>query len=112
MEFNPERWTDLASTDNKEASQPFLVGPRACIGRKQVILSPCHRGMTIELTWQSFAYMEMNLLMAKMFWTYDLELVNKDIDWLKESKVHVLWWKPKLCIRFHKSFQASQEAQM
>lgn len=50
----------------------------------------------------SFAYMEMNLLMAKLFWTYDLELVNKNIDWLAEGKVHVLWWKPKLFIRFHK----------
>ena len=35
--------------------------------------------------------MEMNLLMAKLFGTYDLELVNKDINWLREGKVHVLW---------------------
>jgi hypothetical protein len=46
--------------------------------------------------------MEMNLVMAKMLWTYDLELVNRDIDWLNDGKVHVLWWKPALNIRFHK----------
>ena len=50
----------------------------------------------------SFALMEMNLLMAKIFWTYDLELVNKDVNWLQEGKVHILWWKPKLFVRFHK----------
>ncbi|KAL3483005.1 cytochrome P450 [Aspergillus germanicus] len=83
MEFIPERWLDTSSTDVKEASQPFLLGPRSCIGR-------------------NFAYMEMNLLMAKLFWTYDLELVNKNINWVTEGKVHVLWWKPKLFIRFHK----------
>ncbi|KAI9035561.1 cytochrome P450 [Aspergillus affinis] len=81
--FVPERWIDRSSTDVKEASQPFLLGPRSCIGR-------------------NFAYMEMNLLMAKLFWTYDLELVNRDIDWLGEGKVHVLWWKPELLIRFHR----------
>ncbi|KAL8634030.1 hypothetical protein Q9189_000276 [Teloschistes chrysophthalmus] len=83
MEFRPERWLDSQSPDVKEASQPFLLGPRSCIGR-------------------NFAYMEMNLLLAKMLWTYDLELVNKNLDWLKEGKVHVLWWKPKLFVRFHK----------
>lgn len=46
--------------------------------------------------------MEMNLLLAKMLWTHDLELVNNNLDWLKEGKVHVLWWKPQLFVRFHK----------
>ncbi|RYP76857.1 hypothetical protein DL769_003543 [Monosporascus sp. CRB-8-3] len=83
MKFKPERWLDPNSTDVKEASQPFLLGPRACLGR-------------------NFAQMEMNLLMAKIFWSYDLELVNKEVNWLKEGKVHVLWWKPKLFVRFHR----------
>lgn len=34
MEFRPERWLDPQSSDVKEASQPFLLGPRSCIGRK------------------------------------------------------------------------------
>ena len=33
--FAPERWLGDPefATDNKEASQPFSVGPRSCIGR-------------------------------------------------------------------------------
>lgn len=50
----------------------------------------------------SFAYMEMNLLLAKMLWTYDMELVSKDLKWLEDGRVHVLWWKPELLVRYHK----------
>lgn len=39
-EFKPERWLDPNSTDNKDASRPFLLGPRDCLGRKSVTLSP------------------------------------------------------------------------
>ncbi|KAI2616499.1 cytochrome P450 [Hypoxylon sp. NC1633] len=80
MQFMPERWLDPNSGDVKEASQPFSLGPRGCLGR-------------------NFAYMEMNLILAKMLWTYDLELVNKDINWLEEGKVFVMWWKPALMVR-------------
>lgn len=44
--------------------------------------------------------MEMNLILAKMLWRYDLELVDKELDWLGSSKVYVMWWKPELRIRF------------
>ena len=54
-----------------------------------------------QLTQSSFAYMEINLLLAKMLWKYDLELVNNNVDWLNEGKVYVMWWKPELIIRFH-----------
>ncbi|KFX93706.1 hypothetical protein O988_06652 [Pseudogymnoascus sp. VKM F-3808] len=81
MDFKPERWIDPESQDVKEASQPFSLGPRGCLGR-------------------NFAYMEINLLLAKMLWKYDLELINQDLDWLKEGKVFVMWWKPELLVRF------------
>jgi cytochrome P450 len=32
--FKPERWLDPQCRDIKEASQPFSLGYRACIGRK------------------------------------------------------------------------------
>ncbi|KAI1404833.1 cytochrome P450 [Hypoxylon fuscum] len=83
MAFIPERWLDPQSHDVKEASQPFLLGPRVCLGR-------------------NFAHMEMNLILAKLLWTFDLELVNEDIKWLEEARVHVMWWKPSLMVRFHK----------
>lgn len=34
MSFRPERWLDPDNTDKKEASQPFSLGPRGCLGRK------------------------------------------------------------------------------
>ncbi|KAJ5219975.1 cytochrome P450 [Penicillium chermesinum] len=37
MEFKPERWLDPDSTDLKEASQPFSIGPNACIGKRYCI---------------------------------------------------------------------------
>ncbi|KAI1128171.1 cytochrome P450 [Nemania abortiva] len=83
-EFKPERWLDPASTDVRDASRPFLLGPRDCLGR-------------------NFAWMELNLVLAKMLWLYDMELVSTNIDWLSDSKVHVLWWKPELLVRFHKA---------
>lgn len=44
--------------------------------------------------------MEINLILAKMLWKYDLQLVNKDLDWERESLLHVMWWKPALMVRF------------
>ena len=32
--FKPERWLDKECADIKEASQPFSLGPRGCLGRK------------------------------------------------------------------------------
>ena len=32
--FKPERWLDKDSVDNLEASQPFSLGPRGCLGRR------------------------------------------------------------------------------
>ncbi|KAK1485013.1 BCL4p [Colletotrichum cuscutae] len=32
--FKPERWLDAGSTDVREASQPFSMGPRGCLGQK------------------------------------------------------------------------------
>lgn len=44
--------------------------------------------------------MELNLILAKMIWKYNLELVNSDLDWEGQSHLHVMWWKPKLMVRF------------
>ncbi|KAI1381281.1 putative cytochrome P450 [Hypoxylon crocopeplum] len=78
--FIPERWTDLDSEDIKEASQPFSLGFRACIGR-------------------SFAYLQMSLVLSKMIYTYDFELLNKDLDWEAQSKHYVMWWKAPIQVR-------------
>ncbi|KAM7203151.1 putative cytochrome P450 [Naviculisporaceae sp. PSN 640] len=79
--FNPERWLDPESTDIKEASQPFSLGPRGCLGR-------------------NFAYMQISLILTKMLWRYDLELLNAEQDWLGKSLMYVMWWKPDAMVRF------------
>ena len=33
-ELYPERWLDPKNTDKREGSQPFLLGPRGCLGKK------------------------------------------------------------------------------
>lgn len=42
----------------------------------------------------------MSLILAKLNYKYDLELINKGLDWEKESHVHVMWWKPELRVKF------------
>lgn len=79
--FIPERWIDEGSEDVKEASQPFSMGPRACLG--------------INL-----AYLEMRIILAKMVFHYDWELVNTDLDFFAEAKLFLLWKKPEVRVRF------------
>ncbi|KAK2610031.1 hypothetical protein N8I77_003491 [Diaporthe amygdali] len=79
--FKPERWLDPAREDNLEASQPFSLGLRGCLGK-------------------NFAMVEINLIMAKLHFAYDLELHDADLNWLEQSQMHVMWRKPAMHIRF------------
>lgn len=38
-------------------------------------------------------------MIAKLLFTYDLELLNKDLDWHRDSKMATLWQKPELRVR-------------
>lgn len=80
FEFRPERWLGSDFNDDPEASQPFSMGPRGCLGR-------------------NLAWIELSLLLSKILWTYDIELLNKDVDWLRDSRMAMLWDKPKLMIK-------------
>ncbi|KAI8627402.1 cytochrome P450 [Xylariaceae sp. FL1651] len=82
LAFKPERWLDSAAnkSDILEASQPFSLGARGCIGK-------------------SLGWMEMRTTLAKLFLTLDMELVDKEMDWLRESRMHTLWQKPRLEVR-------------
>jgi hypothetical protein len=51
----------------------------------------------------SVAYMEINLILARLIWTYDMEIVNKSMDWESESSLHVMWSKPDLKVRFRQA---------
>ncbi|KAE9366697.1 cytochrome P450 [Stipitochalara longipes BDJ] len=75
--FRPERWLDPKCTDDLSASQPFLLGARNCIG-------------------QNMAWMELRILVAKMVFLFDFELVDDDLDWDRDGLCFRLWQKPDL----------------
>ncbi|KAF5483981.1 Cytochrome P450 monooxygenase BOA3 [Colletotrichum fructicola] len=81
--FMPERWLDDSFGDNKEASQPFSKGPRACLG-------------------SNLAYLEMKIIVAKMVFLYDWELVSKEVDLMGQARLFLMWKKPALMVRFHR----------
>ncbi|KAF6824932.1 l-ascorbate oxidase [Colletotrichum musicola] len=85
-EFIPERWLEgeeAFKTDDKSASQPFSFGPRNCIGK-------------------SMAYAELRIVLAKLFWNFDLELVGNSNDWVEQQKVYLIWQKVPLMVKCHK----------
>ncbi|KAF8461531.1 putative cytochrome P450, partial [Kalaharituber pfeilii] len=60
--FIPERWLpECKFNDKKEASQPFLLGPRTCIGT-------------------NVAYLEIRVILAKLIYCYDFDFVRPDLD--------------------------------
>jgi cytochrome P450 len=67
--------------DVKDASKPFLVGPRAFL--------------SINL-----AYIEMRIILARMVFEFDWELVSRDVDWERDTILKILWQKPELRVRF------------
>ncbi|KAI2618916.1 benzoate 4-monooxygenase cytochrome P450 [Hypoxylon sp. NC1633] len=78
--FNPERWVSPDSHDILESSQPWLIGPRSCIGR-------------------NMAWLELRTTLVKLIWAYDLELTDPSQDWHRESRMVTLWQLPPLMIR-------------
>ncbi|KAG5660139.1 hypothetical protein KAF25_003661 [Fusarium avenaceum] len=81
-EFIPERWIGEGLGDRKDASRPFSLGPRGCLG--------------INL-----AYMESRIALASLVFAYDWELLNTELDWLSEVRIFAAWEKPQLMVRFH-----------
>ena len=83
--FTPERWLktderpDWAKNDHLDASQPFSVGPRNCIG-------------------MNLAYAEMKLILARLLFRFDLELLDDRFN-IENQKVYLMWQKPPLYIR-------------
>ena len=73
--FLPERWLSDAdpryANDDRAIFEPFMVGPRNCIGK-------------------NLAWAEMKLVLAKLIWSFDLELSEKNQgDWT-DQKVYFL----------------------
>ncbi|KAF6837166.1 cytochrome P450 [Colletotrichum plurivorum] len=78
LAFRPERWLGDPeyAGDHLDASAPFGVGPRNCLGR--------------NLAWH-----ESRLLLATMLLCFDMTLAEESRDWSRQ-RVYTLWEKPPL----------------
>ncbi|KFY72655.1 hypothetical protein V499_07239 [Pseudogymnoascus sp. VKM F-103] len=78
--FIPERWLGDSrfASDAKDVLQPFSVGPRNCIGK-------------------SLAYAEMRLILVRLLWNFDLQLVPDSKSW-EGQEMYILWQKDPLYI--------------
>lgn len=81
-EFAPQRWTGDAEfrDDQLKVVQPFSVGPRNCIGR-------------------NLAFFEMKLVLAKLLYSFDLELCEESRGWMDGQKILFFNVRPPLMIK-------------
>lgn len=107
--FVPERWLDdpRFANDKKSIVQPFNVGPRNCLGKVSIVAT---LSSLFPLIWaaqfryakskiQNLAYAEMRLILAKLMWSFDLELDTRSNKWMEECKVMTVWIKPPLWVQ-------------
>ncbi|KAF2096875.1 cytochrome P450 [Rhizodiscina lignyota] len=80
-EFHPERWLDgpLFKNDQKEAAQPFAVGPRNCVG-------------------MNLANVELRIIIARILWNFDLKLDESSMNWERDMNEYLAWEKAPLIV--------------
>lgn len=86
------------------ASQPFSVGPRNCIGRKQVILFFIYKLSTNNIF--SLVHAQSRLILARIFFLFDIGLAESSRDWMNQ-KHHILWDKPPLNVYLSEAVRES-----
>jgi hypothetical protein len=47
----------------------------------------------------SLGWMELQTIMAKIIYRYDMEPVDDTVDWHRDSRMHTLWEKPSLMVK-------------
>jgi cytochrome P450 len=91
--FHPERWLPSThvlydanfASDSRSAFRPFGMGPRGCIGK-------------------AVGYMQARVVLAKLVWYLDCELLNGDeIDWERDNTLSAIWVRPSVWIRYKPS---------
>ena len=43
--------------------------------------------------------MELYTTLAKLYYKYEVELIDKEMDWLESSEMYLFWKKPALMVR-------------
>ena len=76
-----ERWLDdpLFENDQKQATQPFAVGPRNCIR-------------------MNLAYVELRLIMARILWNFEMKLDKSCAIWVDDMVEYFGWEKTPLLV--------------
>ncbi|KAG4429108.1 hypothetical protein IFR05_015410 [Cadophora sp. M221] len=87
-EFCPERWSkanlpEIFVKDKREAMRPFSVGPRNCIA-------------------QNLAYMELQIVLAILIFSFDIELLEESESWADNVKVFGFVQKQRLMVHLAK----------
>ncbi|CAG8971210.1 hypothetical protein HYALB_00010583 [Hymenoscyphus albidus] len=78
-EFIPERWLGENKDDILEATQPFSLGKRGCIGR-------------------NMAWLELHITLARLIFRYEIEREGQ-LDWIEATPMLLFWQKPNLMVR-------------
>ncbi|TLD33692.1 hypothetical protein PspLS_00237 [Pyricularia sp. CBS 133598] len=99
--FRPERWLPQSSGDDggrdgaavrpaeydndvRGVLKPFSTGPRNCIGKH-------------------LAYAEIRVILAKVLWEFELELMPESVGWMEGLKIFGVWEKTPLMVRFNRA---------
>ena len=91
--FAPERWLPAAhplydaryASDNRAGFRPFSSGPRDCVGK-------------------NLANGEMRLILARLLWNFDIELVEGQEDWAAKQRVFDVYEKGPLLVRLRRRY--------
>ncbi|KAI1780665.1 benzoate 4-monooxygenase cytochrome P450 [Hypoxylon cercidicola] len=80
--FVPERWLgdERYASDARELFQPFSSGPLNCIGL-------------------TMGRMETRVILTKLIYNFDVELMPESSDWLTNQKNYIAWHKPPLMVK-------------
>ena len=55
--------------------------------------------MSSRLMVASLAWMEIRTTLAKLTFKHDLTLLDQDLNWFNDSRMHTLWEKPHLEVK-------------
>ncbi|KAF2099570.1 cytochrome P450 [Rhizodiscina lignyota] len=82
--FVPERWCEPCPEryvdDKRDIIKTFGVGPRSCLGK-------------------NLASAETRVVLARLFWNFDLELCPESKNWTAGMKIYGVWILPKLWVK-------------
>ncbi|KAJ2996856.1 hypothetical protein NUW58_g835 [Xylaria curta] len=81
--FYPERWLSWNGYDNRDAFEPFSLGPRNCIGK-------------------NLALVEFKIILARTFYNFDLSLPEgkRDMGWeWGDQSIYMLWQCDPMVVR-------------